>query len=316
MRASRLATAALGGFLLLALAADPVLAQSRNANLINDLNQTLLYAAIPIAILVEAILIYTVVKYKDNDEPTPTQENRRLEITWTVATAVVLLFVGFASYQVLAVEVVGDPVDGEDRIEPTVSEDYEGAVGPKDTEDDAVELEVQAFRYGWETQYEGTNVTTNNEIRIPTDRPVYFHITSQDWLHMLHVPDLGLKQQAITGQYNTIKTVAYEEGSHQFYCTEYCGVGHSQMNGEFIVMSGDEYDQWLSEQQQAEQESGGQGNQTGGNQTGGNQTGGNQTGGNQSGGGQSGGNQTGGNQTGGQNATANETDAQQNESAA
>ena len=252
MRVSRLATAALGGFLLLALAADPVLAQSRNVNLISDLNNTLLYAAIPIAILVEAILIYTVVKYKDNDEPKPTQENRRLEITWTVATAVVLLFVGFASYQVLAVEEVGDPVPGEDRIEPTVSEDLEGAVGPAEDEQEAVEIEVQAFRYGWEATYEGTDVSTNNEIRIPTDRPVYFHITSQDWLHMLHVPSLGLKQMAVTGEYNTIKTVAYEEGNHQFYCTEYCGVGHSQMNGEFIVMDGDDYDQWLQEQQQSD----------------------------------------------------------------
>lgn len=252
MRVTRLATAALGGFLLLALAADPVLAQSRNADLINSLNSTLLYAAIPIAILVEAILIYTVVKFKDNDEPEPTQENRRLEITWTVATAVVLLFVGFASYQVLAVEVVGDPVPSDDRIEPTVSEDLEGAIGPYEDETDAVEIEIQAFRYGWEATYEGTDVTTNNEIRIPADRPVYLHIMAQDWLHMLHVPDLGLKQQAVIGEYNTIKTVANEEGSHQFYCTEYCGVGHSQMNGEFIVMSGDDYDEWLQEQQSAE----------------------------------------------------------------
>jgi cytochrome c oxidase subunit 2 len=271
MRVTRLATAALGGFLLLALAVDPVLAQSRNAELINDLNVTLLYAAIPIAILVEAILIYTVVKYRDNDDPKPTQENRRLEITWTVATAVVLLFVGFASYQVLAVEVVGDPVDSEDRIEPTVSEDLEGAVGPYEDETNAVELEVQAFRYGWEVRYEDTNVTTNNEIRIPTDRPVYFHIMAQDWLHMLHAPDLGLKQQAVVGQYNTIKTVAYETGSHQFYCTEYCGVGHSQMNGEFIVMSGEDYDSWLSEQQSASEESGGDGSGESGGESGGDQ---------------------------------------------
>jgi cytochrome c oxidase subunit 2 len=291
MRVTRLATAALSGFLLLALAADPVLAQSRTANLINDLNATLLYAAIPIAILVEAILVYTVIKYKDNDEPQPTQENRRLEITWTVATAIVLLFVGFASYQVLAIEEVGDPVSADDRVEPTVSQDLEGAVGPYEHEDDAVEIEVQAFRYGWETTYEETNVTTNNEIRIPTDRPVYIHITSQDWLHMLHQPDLGLKQQAVVGEYNTIKTVAYEEGKHQFYCTEYCGVGHSQMNGEFIVMSGEDYDQWLNEQQQA---AGGEGGNSQGGQSGD----------------QSGGQSDQGSQ---QNATADQSGGQQNE---
>ena len=254
MRVTRLAHAALGG-LLLVLAADPVVAQSRNADLITNLNQTLLYAAIPITILVEAILIYAVVKFRNNDDPEPTRENRRLEITWTVATAVVLLFVGFASYQVLAVEEVGNPVPGdEDRVEPTISEDLEGAVGPYESEDDAVEIELHAFRYGWEATYEGTDVSTSNEIRIPTDRPVYIHITSDDWLHMLSAPDLGLKQTAFPGEYNTIKTSAYESGSHQFYCTEYCGVGHSQMNGEFIVMEDDEYDRWLSEQQSGEDE--------------------------------------------------------------
>ncbi|PSP36495.1 cytochrome c oxidase subunit II [Halobacteriales archaeon QH_10_70_21] len=252
MRKTRLVGAALG-VALLAVAADPALAQTKNADLITDLNQTLLYAAIPITVLVEAILIYAVVKFRNKEDPEPTRENRRLEITWTVATAVVLLFVGFASYQVLAVEEVGNPVPGdEERVEPTVSEDLEGAAGPYESEDDAVEIELRAYRYGWEARYEGTEVTTNNEIRIPTDRPVYIHITSEDWLHMLSAPDLGLKQTAFPGEYNTIKTVAYEEGNHQFYCTEYCGVGHSQMNGEFIVTSGEDYDQWLSDRQSAD----------------------------------------------------------------
>ena len=252
MRVTRLVHVAVG-VVFLALAADPAVAQTRNIDLITDLNQTLLYAAIPITVLVEAILIYAVVKFRNKEEPEPTQENRRLEITWTVATAIVLLFVGFASYQVLAVEEVGNPVPGdEERVEPTVSEDLEGAAGPYESEDEAVEIELRAYRYGWEATYEGTDVTTDNEIRIPTDRPVYIHITSEDWLHMLSAPDLGLKQTAFPGEYNTIKTIAYEEGSHQYYCTEYCGVGHSQMNGEFIVMGAGDYDAWLSEQGSAD----------------------------------------------------------------
>ena len=252
MRVGRLLPVAVVGVFAL-LAADPVAAQSSiNDELISELNVTLLYAAIPIAILVEAILIYAVLKFKDNDDPKPTEENRRLEITWTITTAVVLLFVGLASYQVLAVEEVGNPIDSEDRIEPSVTEDLEGAVGPYEDEDDAVEIEVEAYTYDWEAHYAEGEVTTRSEIRIPADRPVYLHIYSSFWLHMLHVPELGLKQPAFAGEYNTIKTEAYEEGSYQFYCTEYCGAGHSQMNGEFIVMDGDEYDEWLAEELQEE----------------------------------------------------------------
>jgi cytochrome c oxidase subunit 2 len=250
MRVTRTVTAALAGLVLLALSADPVFAQSQGVEQINGLNAKLLAVAIPITILVEVILVYAVVKFKDNDDPKPTHENRRLEITWTVATAIVLLFVGFASYQVLAVEEVGNPIDSDERIEPQVSQDLEGAVGPLETErNEAVEIEIEAFRYGWRATYEGTEVTTGNEIRVPTDRPVYFHITSTDWLHMLSVPDLGLKQTAFPGEYNTVKTIPTETGEHQFYCTEYCGIGHSQMNGKFIVMEDDAYDQWLADQQ-------------------------------------------------------------------
>ena len=91
---------AVGVALLALLGATPVAAQaSINEQLISNLNEKLLYVAIPIAVLVEAILFYTVYKYKDNDNPQPTQENRRLEITWTVATAIILLFVGFAAYR-------------------------------------------------------------------------------------------------------------------------------------------------------------------------------------------------------------------------
>ena len=246
-----LPVAIVGVFALLAV--EPAAAQSSiNDELITDLNTTLLYAAIPIAIIVEAILIYAVVKFKNNDDPKPTQENRRLEITWTITTAVVLLFVGLASYQVLAVEEVGTPIDSEDRIEPAVSEDLEGAVGPYEDETNAVEVEVEAYTYAWESHYDEGAVTARNEIRIPANRPVYLHIYSSFWLHMLHVPELGLKQSAFVGEYNTIKTEAYETGSYQFYCTQYCGAGHSQMNGEFIVMEPEAYDEWLSEQRAQE----------------------------------------------------------------
>lgn len=250
MRPGRILPVALVGFFAL-LAIEPAAAQSTvNNELITDLNLTLLYAAIPIAILVEAVLIYAVVKFKNNGDPKPTEENRRLEITWTIATAVVLLFVGVASYQVLAVEEIGTPLDSEERIEPSVSEDLEGAVGPYESEDDAVEIEIKAFRYGWQASYADGSVSAFGEIRIPTDRPVYLHIYSSDWQHMLSVPELGLKQSAFVGEYNTIKTEANEPGRVQFYCTQYCGVGHSQMNGEFIVMENGEFDDWIAEQQE------------------------------------------------------------------
>jgi cytochrome c oxidase subunit 2 len=252
---------ALLGVGLLALLAEPVAAQtSLNEQLISDLNQKLLYVAIPIAILVEAILIYTVVRFRDGnvEEAEPTQENRRLEITWTVATAIILLLVGFASYQVLGVTAIGGvtAASNPDAQPAAVTQEYEGAIGPTADEQDAVQIEVIAQKYFWTYNYDNGSVSTTSTadepLVIPTDRPVYLHITSTDWLHALHVPDLGLKQDAFPGQFNTIKTVTYEEGTYQLYCAEYCGVGHSGMLGQVKVVSYDEYEAYLEDQRATE----------------------------------------------------------------
>jgi cytochrome c oxidase subunit 2 len=237
MKRSRLVLASLLSAVALSLAADPVAAQtSVSAELINNLNEKLLLVAVPITLLVEGILIYTVYRFKDADEAKPTKENRRLEITWTVATAIVLLFVGVASYGVLA----------NDNV--TFEED-EQEIAP---EGDDVVVHMDAFQWGWQASYPQEDVqisSTSPTVVIPAEQEVYFNVTSSDVLHAFHVPELGLKQDAMPGQSNVIKTVALEEGTYQGYCAEFCGVAHSQMYFEIQVVSQEEYDEYIEEQQ-------------------------------------------------------------------
>ncbi|MCL7416728.1 MAG: cytochrome c oxidase subunit II [Halalkalicoccus sp.] len=257
MKRSRSALAGLLCMGLFLFVAEPVAAQnSINDQLISNLNDALLYAALPITILVQAILIYAVFKFRNNDDPKPTQENRRLEITWTVATAIVLLFVGVASYQVMA--------------NPFITAQN------NDVPDEAdVEIEVVAFNYGWNFNYQDAGIQTTGEATIPTDTQVYFNITADaeqnSYIHGFHVPDLGLKQDANPGQHNLVKTEVYEEGEYQGYCSKYCGVGHSNMYFTINAVSEDEYQQWVQEQQ-ASAEGGGEGGNQSAEGEGGNQT--------------------------------------------
>jgi len=245
MRRTRL-FGGLVGLVALVFAVDPVAAQaSANDELISGLNLKLLYVAVPITVLVEGILIYTVYRFRDADEASPTQGNRRLEITWTIATAVILLFVGLASYQVLGSAFIGGATATGQQ--PTdldyLSQDYGGAIAPAEGEE-VVEVEVTAQRYFWRYRYPHLDVSDRSSsgagggeaMVVPADTKVYLHITSLDWLHAVHVPDLGLKQDAFPGQYNTIVTEAYEPGTYQLYCAEYCGVGHSRMLGKVTVL--------------------------------------------------------------------------------
>lgn len=232
MNAKRIAPLATFGAALLLLATDPVAAQSTSADAIYGLNNRLLVVAIPITVLVEGILIYTVLKFKDSDEPKPTRENRRLEITWTIATAVILLFVGIATTMVMADQaVIVDDVD--DRA---------------DVPDDAAHVQVTAETYAWTFEYDQHNVSSSNTLAIPQGQETYFNITTKDWLHAFHVPGLGLKHDAVPGQHHYIMTEGTEPGTYQGYCAEYCGTGHSGMLFEVEIMPQDEYHDWLADQ--------------------------------------------------------------------
>jgi cytochrome c oxidase subunit 2 len=237
MKRSRILLASLLSAVALSIAADPVAAQtSVSAELINNLNEKLLLVAIPITLLVEGILIYTVYRFKDADEASPTEENRRLEITWTVATAIILLFVGVASYGVLANENVTFE-GGEDEVAPDEGD---------------VLVNMEAFQWGWRAGYPQEDVSLSSTaptVVVPAGQDVYFNITSSDVLHAFHVPEMGLKQDAMPGQSNVIKTVPLEEGTYQGYCAEFCGVAHSQMYFEIQVVSQDQYQEFLEERQ-------------------------------------------------------------------
>jgi cytochrome c oxidase subunit 2 len=245
MKRTRLGLTALFGAVLLAALTDPALAQSTadstTEELIWGLNSWLLYLAVPIAVLVEGILIYTIWKYRKQEEPQPTRENRRLEIVWTVATAIVLLAVGIGSYTVMA----SPYITGTEA-------------GDLDAAEDPIEVKVVGQRYSWTFEYpnetvekvtgSSTQVTSSGTLVLPTDRAVQLNVTATDWLHSFHVPELALKQDAFPGQWQSILTKVHSTGKYQLYCAEYCGSGHSQMLGTVDVRSEQAFEDWLAEQ--------------------------------------------------------------------
>jgi len=236
MRGKRVASLALLVAGLAVLAVEPAAAQSTadstTEKLIWDLNNQLLYIALPITLLVEGILFYTVWKFRKNESPLPTKENRRLEITWTVATAIILLFVGVASYLTLSSAFVtaATPDAGNDVVEDN---------------EEILDVQVTAQKYYWSYEYPEQNVSAADTLVLPANQPVRLNITSRDWLHAFHVPGLGLKQDAFPGQSNYIFTNVTSTGEYQLYCAEYCGVGHSQMLGSVDVRTQEDFQTWV-----------------------------------------------------------------------
>ncbi|WP_380678390.1 cytochrome c oxidase subunit II [Salinigranum sp. GCM10025319] len=215
-----------------ALLSTPAAAQSVNRSAIDDLNEQLLYVALPLVLFVEITLIYALYRFRNNDDPQPTTKDPALEITWTAATGVILLFVGLSAFFVLA----------NPYITPSVAGQTDAA------NENTVEVEVVAYQWGWEFRYQGENVTTQSRLVLPRDRDVAISLVTRDVIHSFYVPKLGLKQDVIPGQTTRLRTRATETGEYRLYCAELCGVGHTRMHGTVSVVSQEEYEEWLDDQ--------------------------------------------------------------------
>lgn len=167
--------------------------------------------------------------------------NNTLEIVWSVIPlllVVVIFFFGFIYF-----------LDG------------------RNPPDDAMVVDVQAYKWGWAFKYDKGAVTDAN-LHVPIDRPVKLVLSSKDVLHSLYIPAFRVKMDCVPGKYTDLwfratqasqddngdKQLAYvgeepmgppPEDDFDLFCTEYCGTGHSSMYAKVVVHESGGFDEWL-----------------------------------------------------------------------
>jgi cytochrome c oxidase subunit II len=110
---------------------------------------------------------------------------------------------------------------------------------------DAIDIYVMAKQWMWKFSYP-QGLSSVERLTVPAGRPVRLVMTSRDVIHSLYIPALRLKQDVIPGRYVTMWFTADRPGIYPIYCAEYCGVSHSRMHGELVVLSDEDYDAWLA----------------------------------------------------------------------
>lgn len=115
----------------------------------------------------------------------------------------------------------------------------------------AMDVFVQGKKWMWKFAYQG-GPSSLDVLRVPAGRPVRLLITSRDVIHSFYVPELRLKQDALPGRYTQTWFNADVPGRYAIYCAEYCGLSHSGMLGELVVMPPAEFDAWVAEQRKGQ----------------------------------------------------------------
>ncbi len=108
----------------------------------------------------------------------------------------------------------------------------------------AMNIYVVGKQWMWKAEHPGGQHEINS-LHVPLGRPVQLTLISQDVFHSLSIPAFRVKREAIPGRYTTVWFEATKTGTYHLFCTQYCGTNHSQMIGDVVVLTPEDYKKWL-----------------------------------------------------------------------
>jgi len=110
---------------------------------------------------------------------------------------------------------------------------------------------VVGHQWWWEFDYLNENFVTADELHIPVGTRVEAQLQSNNVIHSFWVPELFGKTDVVPGHNNMSVFQADKIGEYRAQCTEFCGLQHAHMNFYVVVQSQDDYNAWVTSQQQA-----------------------------------------------------------------
>jgi cytochrome c oxidase subunit 2 len=109
----------------------------------------------------------------------------------------------------------------------------------------AMNIYVVGKQWMWKAEHPGGQHEIN-ALHVPTGRAVQLTLISEDVFHSFSIPAFRVKREAIPGRYTTVWFEATVPGTYHLFCTQYCGTNHSQMGGDVVVMTPEDYRKWLA----------------------------------------------------------------------
>jgi cytochrome c oxidase subunit 2 len=202
---------------------------STQAHNIHTLYDVLLIVSVPIFVLVETVVLYSVWQFRmkpgeeEKDGP-PIHGNTRLEVVWTAIPAILLVSLCGYAYSVLR---------SNEKTHP-------GAM--------VVNVLERQFAFQFEYPLSQNKTIYSAVLYLPNDQPVVFHLRSLDVIHSFFVPEFSEKLDAVPGITTTLRVTPTRLGTYPAECTELCGAGHSLMRAPVHVVTDAEFKQWLGSQ--------------------------------------------------------------------
>jgi cytochrome c oxidase subunit 2 len=186
-------------------------------------------AAAPVAAVVWAIALYSLIawRHRGNTQPEsdgpPLRTNKPAAVLWILLSSVLCVFLliwGLAEM---------------------------GSVDAAGATSDAMVVDVTGQQWVWTFSYPQEGNIESDQLYLPVDKPVVFHVTSKDVIHSFWVVQLGIKVDANPGETTTTSVVPDRIGVYDVRCAELCGLLHADMETNAHVVSADDFNKWVAD---------------------------------------------------------------------
>src|SRR5947208_14103340 len=224
-----LGLAVIAGGVATAIAVVPTwlpLEASREAGRIHFVIWFVIAICIFIFAIFAAVLIYEVMRFRvhedDFEDGPPVHGHTGLEITWTVVPFVLVTAIAIVSAIVLS------------RNDAQAQ--------------DTLRINVVAQQFTFTFTYPNAKNVTSPVLRLPDGRSVELYMRSLDVIHSVFVPQFSQKEDVVPGLVTQLHITPTRLGTFPLECTELCGLGHSLMRSQAVVMEPAAFDSWLKKQ--------------------------------------------------------------------
>lgn len=195
-----------------------------------------LYVCLGIFIVVAALIIYAIVRYRRrpgedaHQEPAQVYGSNQIEIAWTIIPILIVFVLTGVTARII------------------------GAIQDAKLPKSAIRVTVVGHQWWWEYRYPDLGIVTADELHVPVSdkseaNAVDITEQSVDVDHSFWVPELTGKTDVLPNRDNHMWLDAHKPGLYLGNCTEYCGTQHANMMIRVVAESKADFDKWVANQQ-------------------------------------------------------------------
>lgn len=197
-----------------------------------------------ISLLVLALLLWVVVRFRRgaNPQASRTSHNTAIEVAWTLIPVLILIGVAIPSIDLLAKQFKPAPKDAV-TVKVTGYQWYWGYEYP----DNGIGEYVSNMLPPEEAVARGEPALLGADHRmvLPVGVPIKLIITGSDVIHSFSVPAFWVKEDAVPGRLNEKTFTIDKPGVYYGQCSELCGARHGFMPIAVEAVSPEKFAQWV-----------------------------------------------------------------------